>query len=60
MWTRSIGKQSISLREVSYLAVTESADLAIMITRIAEPIKVTARTFEVLTNIRQNPIIPQV
>tara|TARA_Y100000816_G_C26027630_1_gene537813 strand:- start:48 stop:230 length:183 start_codon:yes stop_codon:yes gene_type:complete len=59
MWTRSIGKQSISLREVSYLAGTDSADLAMMITRIAEPIKVAARTFEVLTNMRQNPVIPQ-
>tara|TARA_B100001029_G_C15041991_1_gene444325 strand:+ start:691 stop:873 length:183 start_codon:yes stop_codon:yes gene_type:complete len=59
MWTRSIGKQSISLRDESYLAGTESADLAMIITRIADPIKVTARMFEVLTNIRQNPVIPQ-
>ena len=41
-----------------YLVGAESADLAIIMTNMVEPIKVAANVPEVLTSIRQNPVIP--
>ena len=59
MQVRRVGKQSISLRRVSYLAGTDSADLAIRMTRIVETIRVAASTVEVRSIIKQKPVIPQ-
>ena len=49
---------STSLWEQSHLVVVESADLAIIMTNMVEPIKVAANVPEVLTSMRQNPVIP--